>query len=143
MIWDIKEYELNKMYNEAQLFYQKNKHLKVSKSIEGPNKKLGIWLEEQRRNYRKDNHYNDELIKKLESINMVWNPYKSPILIWEEWFIKAKDFYNKNLQERMYKDILMGNTGIGIHRDDMKIYINGAESKSFASQGQQRCCALA
>lgn len=96
MIWDIKEYELNKMYNEAQLFYQKNKHLKVSKSIEGPNKKLGIWLEEQRRNYRKDNHYNDELIKKLESINMIWNPYKSPILIWEEWFIKAKDFYNKN-----------------------------------------------
>ncbi len=61
----------------------------------------------------------------------------------EETFESLKDFYNKNLQERMFKDILMGNTGIGIHRDDMKIYINGAESKSFASQGQQRCCALA
>ena len=54
-----------------------------------------------------------------------------------------REFYLTSLRERRDKDILLGNTGIGIHRDDLKTYINGVESKSFASQGQQRCCALA
>ena len=53
-----------------------------------------------------------------------------------------KDFYIKSLNERRFKDIMQGNTGIGVHRDDLKIYINDLDSKSFASQGQQRCCAL-
>ena len=61
----------------------------------------------------------------------------------EESFKILKDFYLKSLKERRFKDIMQGSTGIGIHRDDLKTYINGAESKSFASQGQQRCCALA
>ena len=38
---------------------------------------------------------------------------------------------------------MQGNTGIGIHRDDLKTYITHLDSRSFASQGQQRCCALA
>lgn len=54
-----------------------------------------------------------------------------------------KDFYLKSLNDRRFKDIMQGSTGIGIHRDDLKIYINSLESKAFASQGQQRCCALA
>lgn len=54
-----------------------------------------------------------------------------------------KEFYLKSLNERIFKDIMQGNTGIGIHRDDLKTYINHLDSRSFASQGQQRCCALA
>ena len=54
-----------------------------------------------------------------------------------------KEFYLKSLNERRFKDIMQGNTGIGIHRDDFRTYINGLDSKAFASQGQQRCCALA
>ena len=60
-----------------------------------------------------------------------------------ESFENMKDFFIKSLRERRYKDIVQGNTGIGIHRDDLKTYINNTESRSFASQGQQRCCALA
>ena len=55
----------------------------------------------------------------------------------------VKEFYLKSLNERRFKDIMQGNTGIGIHRDDFRTYINGLDSKAFASQGQQRCCALA
>ena len=54
-----------------------------------------------------------------------------------------KEFYLKSLNERRFKDIMQGNTGIGIHRDDFRTYINSLDSKAFASQGQQRCCALA
>ncbi len=61
----------------------------------------------------------------------------------EESFQNVKDFYIKSLKERRFKDIMQGSTGIGVHRDDFKTYINDADSKSYASQGQQRCCALA
>ena len=54
-----------------------------------------------------------------------------------------KDFYIKSMRERRFKDIMQGSTGIGVHRDDLKTYINDADSRAFASQGQQRCCALA
>jgi DNA replication and repair protein RecF len=61
----------------------------------------------------------------------------------EETVKDIKDFYIKSLKERRFKDIGQGSTGIGIHRDDLKTYINDADSRAFASQGQQRCCALA
>ena len=61
----------------------------------------------------------------------------------EEKIKDIKDFYIKSLKERRLKDIRQGSTGIGIHRDDLKTYINDADSRAFASQGQQRCCALA
>lgn len=61
----------------------------------------------------------------------------------EESFQNIKDFYIRSLKERRFRDIMQGSTGIGVHRDDFKTYINDADSKSFASQGQQRCCALA
>jgi DNA replication and repair protein RecF len=61
----------------------------------------------------------------------------------EENVKNSKDFYLKSLNDRRFKDIMQGSTGIGIHRDDLKTYINNLDSKAFASQGQQRCCALA
>ena len=61
----------------------------------------------------------------------------------EENIKNIKEFYLKSLNDRRFKDIMQGSTGIGIHRDDLKTYINSLDSKAFASQGQQRCCALA
>lgn len=61
----------------------------------------------------------------------------------EETLQGIKEFYMGSLKERRFKDIMQGSTGIGVHRDDLKTYINGVDSRAFASQGQQRCCALA
>lgn len=41
------------------------------------------------------------------------------------------------------KDIELGYTSIGPHRDEVKFFINGLEVKPFASQGQQRSVVLA
>ncbi len=41
------------------------------------------------------------------------------------------------------KEIQMGATIIGPHRDDFYLSINGQDAKGFASQGQQRCAAAA
>lgn len=40
------------------------------------------------------------------------------------------------------RDIRLGYTATGPHRDDLNISINGADAKSFASQGQARTAAL-
>lgn len=56
-----------------------------------------------------------------------------------------EDIYNnllKKLEENFEKDYALGHTGIGPHRDDIKIKINDKDVKLFASQGQQRTCAL-
>lgn len=55
----------------------------------------------------------------------------------------SEAFYLDLLQEREQVDILRGNTGIGPHRDDLQILLNGMSIKSFGSQGQQRTGALA
>ena len=52
-------------------------------------------------------------------------------------------FYTNKLKERERIDILRGNTGIGPHRDDIVLLLNGMSLKSFGSQGQQRSGALA
>lgn len=52
-------------------------------------------------------------------------------------------FYNERLAERQRVDILRGNTGIGPHRDDLQLLLNGLSLRSFGSQGQQRSGALA
>lgn len=54
-----------------------------------------------------------------------------------------ESFYAKALAERERIDILRGNTGIGPHRDDLQLLLNGFSLRSFGSQGQQRSGALA
>ena len=55
----------------------------------------------------------------------------------------TEEFYRSKLLARQNIDILRGNTGIGPHRDDLSIKLNGMSLKSFGSQGQQRTGALA
>ena len=46
------------------------------------------------------------------------------------------------LKESRRRDVFRGGTGVGPHRDDLTICINGEEAKGFASQGQQRTAVL-
>ena len=47
-----------------------------------------------------------------------------------------------DLKKRYTKDIRFGFTGIGPHRDDLKLSINGTDVKTYGSQGQKRTAAL-
>lgn len=55
----------------------------------------------------------------------------------------TEEFYAQHLAEREGVDIVRGNTGIGPHRDDLQLLLNGLSLRSFGSQGQQRSGALA
>lgn len=48
----------------------------------------------------------------------------------------------KDLQKALEKDMRLGFTTIGPHRDDIKFSLNGLDAKIYASQGQQRTVAL-
>ena len=55
----------------------------------------------------------------------------------------TEEFYAQHLAERERVEIVRGNTGIGPHRDDLQLLLNGLSLRSFGSQGQQRSGALA
>jgi DNA replication and repair protein RecF len=46
------------------------------------------------------------------------------------------------LSKTLDKDILMGVTGAGIHKDDLLLYINNFDTRTYGSQGQQRSVCL-
>lgn len=48
------------------------------------------------------------------------------------------DFYKKYLQINQQADIFRGSTGVGPHRDDLLLFVNGENLKTYGSQGQQR-----
>lgn len=56
---------------------------------------------------------------------------------------KSKEEYLRLLTENTEKEIRAGATLYGSHKDDIYIELNGRDSRSFASQGQQRSIALA
>ncbi len=53
----------------------------------------------------------------------------------------AKNMF-KYLQKNLEKDFKLGYTSVGVHRDDLDIYLNDIEVKDYGSQGQQRTVAL-
>lgn len=56
--------------------------------------------------------------------------------------VESEDEYIKKLENSFDKDFKLGFTSFGPHRDDIDIFLNGVEVKSFGSQGQQRTAAL-
>ena len=52
-----------------------------------------------------------------------------------------ENFKNK-LEEKKLEEIIRAQSVVGPHRDDVSFFINNAESKKFASQGQQRTIVL-
>ena len=48
----------------------------------------------------------------------------------------------RRLENNYEKDLRLGFTTLGPHRDDLEFYVSGADAKSYASQGQTRTCAL-
>ncbi len=49
----------------------------------------------------------------------------------------------RKLRNNYEKDMRLGFTTVGPHRDDLNIFIGGADAKAYASQGQTRTAALA
>lgn len=56
---------------------------------------------------------------------------------------KSEEDFQALFTENLDREIRMGTTLYGIHKDDLSLSINGREARSYGSQGQQRSMALA
>jgi len=80
--------------------------------------------------------------KKLTSDNENLNlHYNTNIKILEN-KLEMEKKYKEDLKNNMSKDIDLGSTELGPHRDDILISINNRDLKTFGSQGQQRTAVL-
>lgn len=51
--------------------------------------------------------------------------------------------YLDQLEKHLEKEIILGHTMVGVHRDDVEFRINGRKAKDYGSQGQIRSIAVA
>lgn len=85
----------------------------------------------------------EEMTGKKESVDIIYRGSAS---------LSGEEYLDKELVKRKYisllsssheREIFIGSTIFGTHKDDIEIKINGKNARSFASQGQQRSLALA
>lgn len=88
-----------------------------------------------------------ELSNPLESFNQQFNPKDEPIAL--KYLPsspsapqKIKQDYLKQLHANRTKELILGTTLTGPHRDDFLVSLKNQSAKSFASEGQKRSCAI-
>ena len=64
-------------------------------------------------------------------------------LLKKEGVEKVESYYQEQLQRHRSREMAIGNTLIGPHRDDFIVYLQNKEARHFASEGQQRSCVVA
>lgn len=121
---------------------QRNAMLK-SKKIET----IDIWNEQLASFAEKIFKYRDEYIKKIqnniEKITPKLTNDKENLSIRYKTRFVNKDKFLKDLGDNLNNDLYRGYTGVGIHRDDFELFVNGMELNLYGSQGQHRTAILA
>lgn len=134
-------------YNK--ILNQRNSLLK-SKSEKVLKETLPIWdeqftlvaseiIDERRR-------YIDKLARYVKKVHSFLTNGKEDIELSYSTFTDSQDNVKEKMLQKLTdnieKDIRLGYTTVGPHRDDIKIIVNGIDIKTYGSQGQQRTCAL-
>ncbi|MCI5839291.1 MAG: DNA replication/repair protein RecF [Peptoniphilaceae bacterium] len=100
--------------------------------------KVGFEIEKYRKKYVKIvEKYASNIQKELTNNNEILEIKYIPDLN-----VDSFEEYKKMLFSNRKVDFEKLTTSSGVHRDDIKIYINGKDIRNFASQGQQRSVVL-
>ena len=128
---------------------QRNNYLKQIKDENKPVQMLDIWDEQLAslcsKIYEYRNSYVDKLKNKIEVIHsLITNSGKEPEIIKLKYISTgySKEKFLENIEKSRNIDINRGYTSVGVHRDDIIIYINHKPAVRFGSQGQQRTAIL-
>lgn len=128
----------------------RNKLLKMSKDIEIVKQSIDIWdisladvaekIAEERRKFVEEISPYAEMAHSYisggkENLKIVYKGFESGKLTYKEGLLNS-------LKKNLEKDFRLGYTSVGPHRDDLDIYLNDVEVKTYGSQGQQRTVAL-
>ena len=125
---------------------QRNNYLKQIKYDNKSEEMLGIWetkladYAEIIYSYRKE--FVEKLKEKIVDIHKKITDNKEEIKIEYISDFENKEQFIKALEKHRKIDIIKGYTGKGIHRDDLKLYINDKDIEIYGSQGQHRSSIL-
>lgn len=142
-------------YGSALLRYQKildqRNNLLKSKDVDTILATLPVWDEQLALYAARIVRARRDFIKELSPLAAAAHAYLTDNQ--ESLFVGAEDSYPdteeaiakklvKELSNSYERDIRLGYTTVGPHRDDLKITIDGADARGYASQGQTRTAAL-
>ena len=151
---DISQLSKNYFYNLTKynkILDQRNKLLKTAQNVEILEQTLPIWDIQLADVGSKIVFERIKFLNKLKEIAKKVHAYltsnKEELEMSYAGIIgeNAEEIKNQILNELKKcreKDIKLGFTNIGPHRDDIKLVVNGVDIRSFGSQGQQRTVAL-
>lgn len=110
MCWDTKfEQQWLKFYEEASLFFDENKHLKVPAVYVSPSgARLGKWISRQREDYKKG-ELSEQKIAKLNELNMIWQKPDS----WEFRYNLAKKYLEDTGKASISQTVVVDGIWIG------------------------------
>ena len=136
-------YSLN-MYKKV--LEQRNNYLKQIKYENKAEEMLDIWEEKQAECAEIINLYRKEFVEKIKAkigdIHLkVTNGKEKIDLKYISDYTTKEEFLSK-MRENRKIDIMKGFTGIGVHRDDLKLFINSDYIGTYGSQGQHRSAIL-
>ena len=125
---------------------QRNNYLKQIKYENKSEEMLEIW-ETKLADYAEIIYsYRKEFVKKIKEkivdIHKKITDNKEEIKIEYISDFDNKEQFIKTLEKHRKLDIIKGYTGKGIHRDDLKLYINDKDIEIYGSQGQHRSSIL-
>ncbi|MFV0465792.1 MAG: DNA replication/repair protein RecF [Lachnospiraceae bacterium] len=142
--------QLDKIYlsdlsNYNKILNQRNRLLKDMYQKPNLRDSLSVW-NDQLINYGKKiilrrNNFIHEINGIVKLIHSQITNEKEDIILRYEPNIGVDDF-EKELSMGVERDIRLGQTSIGPHRDDIRFEVNEVDIRKFGSQGQQRTCAL-
>ncbi len=141
---------LNNLVQYKKILMQRNAYLKSDKK---DRQAMQVWDDAlsqygalvilQRQTFVEEiNLISREIHKKItqgkEQLEIKYQPSIKPEGDREELVAKMQ----KKLADTYKSDLYAGNTGVGPHKDDILILINGIAARQYGSQGQQRTAAL-
>lgn len=150
---DLSQFDKNYFYTlheYNQILQQRNKLLK-SQDIRVIKDTIPIWNEQLAKNGAKIILNRLNLIARLKvhayNIHKTLTSGKEELNLTYQGYIAddentLKELLLKKYEENIDKDIKLGYTTVGPHRDDIKIEANNIDLRSFGSQGQQRTASL-
>ena len=132
-------------YNEV--LASRNKQLKQNLKLEDMKNILSIWDDQLATYAQKIKRYRQNFVLNLAPYAKKAHSYITDgkeqlgveyVSIEEN----TKEEIIKKLEQNIEKDLALGYTTYGVHRDDIKVTVNGIDVRTYGSQGQQRTCAL-
>ncbi len=108
---------------------------------------IEVWDEQLAKFASKIYEYRKEYIEKIgENITKIspkiTNNKEELSIKYKSRFENEEKFLNE-LKKNLNFDLMRGYTGVGIHRDDFELFVNGIELNLYGSQGQHRTAILA